>query len=389
MSGVLKRVRAVLVWVLIVLAVDLVTTRYLLPDSINPILNDDQRLRTPSDIYHHDLKPNQRLNRVEWGTWRYEVRTNSLGFKDHEVRDVPLTVDRPRLLLIGDSFTEGVGYPFRETFAGRVADRLDRRGVDVLNAGVVSYSPAIYYRKIKYLYEDVGLRFDEVAVFLDISDIMDEAVYYQLDERQRVTDRNLTPVKLEKKVRRFLERNTMSFALGFRLKRMLFPKPLAKRNPCLARMRETGGDVNQIGADWIAERVGSDRGGWTVRPHVYQDWGRRGLETGAENMTRLADFLSRRNIPLTLVVYPWPDQIFARDLDSLQVSFWKEWAGRQGVRFVNLFPDFIDDTPPLTVYENNFVTCDVHWNDVGHRLVADRFLDRMVDLPAKGPRKNR
>jgi len=374
MFRLLKHVRTIFIWLFIVLAIDVFTTRYLLPDSINPILSDDQRLRTSSDIYHHDLKPNVSLSGVEWGSWRYSVNTNSLGFKDREVRDVHLLSERPRLLLIGDSFTEGVGYPFEETFAGLVSERLSLAGIDVLNAGVVSYSPAIYYKKIKHLYEDVGLRFDQVVVFLDISDIMDEAVYYRLDEAERVVDRDVISIKFEKKVRKFLERNSMSFATAFRLKRLLRPKPLAKRNPCLARLGEMGGDLAKMDAKWLAEQVGSDRGGWSVVPRVYEEWGQRGLEVGAKNMSRLAHFLAERGIPMTLVVYPWPDQIFAGDLKSLQVSHWKNWANLEGVTFINLFPDFVNETAPIDVYSQSFVPCDVHWNEDGHRLVADRFL---------------
>jgi hypothetical protein len=46
-----------------------------------------------------------------------------------------------------------------------------------LNAGVASYSPSIYYKKIKYLLES-GLQFDEVVLFSDTSDVTDEATSY-------------------------------------------------------------------------------------------------------------------------------------------------------------------------------------------------------------------
>ena len=58
------------------------------------------------------------------------------------------------MLLLGDSFTEGLGLPFEESFAGRLAARLAERDVEVLNAGVVSYSPSIHHRKTQHLIED-------------------------------------------------------------------------------------------------------------------------------------------------------------------------------------------------------------------------------------------
>lgn len=86
-----------------------------------------------------------------------------------------LTSPQRRVLLIGDSFTEGVGFEFSETFAGIAAESFAGRGVEVFNAAVVSYSPAIYYSKVRYLIEEVGLDLDAVVVFIDISDIADEA----------------------------------------------------------------------------------------------------------------------------------------------------------------------------------------------------------------------
>jgi hypothetical protein len=83
-----------------------------------------------------------------WGGKRYRVRTNSLGFKDSKIRDVPLRVDRKRVLFIGDSFTEGIGLPYEETFVGRFAAAFPQ--IDVLNAAVSSYAPSVYYTKIKH-----------------------------------------------------------------------------------------------------------------------------------------------------------------------------------------------------------------------------------------------
>ena len=45
----------------------------------------------------------------------------------------------------------------------------------------MSYSPSIYYEKLNY-FLDLGLRFDEAIVYIDLSDIQDEAVNYSYDE---------------------------------------------------------------------------------------------------------------------------------------------------------------------------------------------------------------
>ena len=121
--------------------------------------------------FHHKLQAEYEGS-FRWGDQSVPVYTNSLGFKDRAVRDIPMASDRQRLLFIGDSFTFGVGYPYEKTFVGLIdkAYSSEGAGVEVLNAGVTSYSAAIYYWKVRYLLEGLGLNFDELHVYFDISD---------------------------------------------------------------------------------------------------------------------------------------------------------------------------------------------------------------------------
>jgi hypothetical protein len=134
--------------------------------------------RVYDPIYDHGLAPKFDGYDI-WGEARYRLITNSLGFKDASTRDVPLQSPARRILLIGDSFAEGIGLPFESTFAGLLEQagqsRPDR--VEFLDAGVASYSPSIYYKKIKHLL-DLGLKFDEVVLLSDSSDVEDEASSY-------------------------------------------------------------------------------------------------------------------------------------------------------------------------------------------------------------------
>src|SRR5690606_2268526 len=67
---------------------------------------------------------------------------------------------------------------WEETFVGRFA--LQSPQLEVLNAGVLSYAPSVYYRKTAWLLE-AGYAFDELVVYLDVSDIQDEAIAYRED----------------------------------------------------------------------------------------------------------------------------------------------------------------------------------------------------------------
>ena len=115
---------------------------------------------------------------------------------------------------------------------------------------------------------------------------------------------------------------------------------------------------------------------WTLDNKEFERYGRDGLEQYRIYMTKLAELAHSNGINLTDVVYPWPDQIFARDRESRQVSYWRSWAAEQQVSFINLFPHFIDDRDPRNVIKEYFIPGDVHFNHRGHEEIANLFLKR-------------
>ena len=87
----------------------------------NPLLdNGETRLRVHHPVFTHTLRA-KFDGYDKWGPANSRVVTNSLGFKDASTRNVPLVADRRRVVFIGDSFTEGVGVAYEESFVGRFA----------------------------------------------------------------------------------------------------------------------------------------------------------------------------------------------------------------------------------------------------------------------------
>lgn len=370
--------KAVLV-LAIVFALDVVLTRYLLPDAVLALVDDERLARIYSPVYHHGLKPMRMVEMARWGTHEYRFATNSLGFKDRAPRRVPLTSERHRIVIIGDSFTEGSGFGFDDTFAGRIARALAERRIEVFNAAVISYSPVIYYRRLKHLIEYVGFRFDEAVVFLDISDIQDEASGLMLDDQGNVIERgeNAFDRQLEQVIdpaRSFLKESSLIYRFvseANRARKRFF----SERNECLERLAAGEDDAQSLGIELLRRQLVKPRARWTFDDAVFEAWGRRGLELAATNMARLHRVLEAHDVALTVVVYPWPAQIFERDRESRQSRFWRAWAAERGVRFLDLFPAFIDGTPPLETYARYFIPCDNHFGAAGHAFVAERFLE--------------
>lgn len=312
--------------------------------------------RTKHKIFDHGLRPNSHSDAVRWGARVYTLATDSLGFRSKSVQETPLESDRYRMLFIGDSFTEGIGVEFEDSFVGRIAKQLESNGVEVLNAAVVSYAPTVYRRKVQYFLENVGLRIDELVVCIDISDIEDEDRFYRLTPEDTVYRlgeilHHPAPSGL-KAVSRFFRENTI----------VTFATLQGLRNVFLGY---------QYGIDRRRAR-------WTSDSSLYEAYGKDGLDRSTQQMNVLADLLSKHDVKLTVVVYPWPDQIVDRELNCRQVSHWKQWCDERGARFCDLFPSFISKDASDEELRNDirryFISGDVHWNEDGHERVADEFL---------------
>ena len=315
--------------------------------------NDEKRYRTHSTIYHHDLVPLVHTRRAHWGHRYYVVATNSLGFKDAACRDIKLVPENYRMLFMGDSFTEGIGCAYEETFVGRIDLKLRESGVEVLNGAVSDYCPIVYLVKVGHLLEK-GLRFDELVVCIDISDIEDDVYLYMMDDAtQRLVEGPGAPqpeVGVNRRFKDFIKANTV-------VTRAL-----------LYAIRDTAGVE-------LAVPVDKFRAAWTYDDEALERYGKLGLEKATGHMDQLAALLSTYGIKLTVVVYPWPNQIFQRDKDSLQIRHWRAWSTRNSAGFIDLFPYFIDDRDAEQVIRDHFIPGDIHWNQKGHEVVARGFLE--------------
>jgi hypothetical protein len=115
-----------------------------------------------------------------------------LGLRDEKIREVSMETDHPRILFIGDSFTEGGPIVWDKTFVGRVAEELKSQNIVVLNAGVASYCPITERIKLRQLLGEKGLRVDRVVLCLDISNLKD-IFYYEEDREGKVREISYGP----------------------------------------------------------------------------------------------------------------------------------------------------------------------------------------------------
>ncbi len=348
---------------LLFLALDLIFGSYVRQDQ-------QKSFRRPHPYFHHALRTNQN-RRTHWGGLRYSMITNSLGFRDSEIRDVPLQSDARRVVLIGDSMIEGLGVRYEDTVAGQLQQRWAPQGVEVFNAGVVSFSPHLYHLRVRHLIEEVGLQFTHLIVFIDISDIQDETFY-----------ETFQPVKASSQLADWWRGHSLMYQVA-----ALFSAPEMRTN----NQFRTDAEVNVWMEATDAYQVGTDpeigRWKWTLDEAIYEQWGRQGLRLARTHMTQLNDLCSEHQIELTVAVYPAPAQIYANDIDSRQVRFWQEFCEEFDLTLINLFPTFIDRAyaGPGEIYQRFFNANDTHWNPAGHHLVADKIDQAIGDSTSAPP----
>lgn len=344
--------------------VDYIYTNYLYTtDNMESSIPDNMETiyRIEHDVYHHTL-----LSSFDgfgdWGGQPYRVCTDGSGFKS-DCTSVLTTKKNFDIAFMGDSFTEAIGMTHEESFVGMVAK--ENPGLDIVNLGVSSYSPTIYRTKIQNLIEN-GYLFEHIFVFVDISDIKDESVYFRdingnvIRPSNSVSDHN-EPFFLRLKI--YVADNFFFFKTAY----LIVKRMLVKSNDNIER------DVYHL-----------ERSEWTYNliSTAYGDLGVRGsIDKSIQEMELLYEMLEKNNIKLSVGVYPWPAQLLemskSNSDNNLQSSIWREFCLNKCVNFIDMFPIFshlIDNSTVESVYQNYFIDGDVHYNKDGNSLVYETIL---------------
>ena len=243
----------------------------------NQLMNSN---RVKSTRFHHGFTPNSVVP-YQWGGEEYTIYIDSLGLihlppsqrtsaSFAQVLGTETEDQQPTTtLLLGDSFTEGLGVPYEKTFAGRLANHLASKGGTILNAGVTSYSPILYYYKTKYLLQEKHISFDSAMIFIDLSDIYNEVYYYQdftpdLSVEYESLKKSYTPSTSEK-------------VLGFFTDHSITTNLMYSSSKWYGKNKPIYDDEKRIPQ-------------WTHNQQYYEEFGELGLELAAQNMQHLMSY---------------------------------------------------------------------------------------------------
>ena len=133
--------------------------------------------------FHHLYPPHVRRYMGRVGGTPIFLETNEDGLRTAYSRDEFRRHDH-RVIVLGDSFTFGLGVASEEAFPARMEARLRDEldgTVAVLNAGVISYSP--FLQKLLLQKKLLEYRPTVVVLVLDVTDIGDDDEYMSLARR--------------------------------------------------------------------------------------------------------------------------------------------------------------------------------------------------------------
>tara|TARA_A100001011_G_scaffold262740_1_gene271250 strand:- start:800 stop:1957 length:1158 start_codon:yes stop_codon:yes gene_type:complete len=370
----------IVLFVVFFLIIDSIFTKFNPLNQENLKQENIEKIRIKNPIFHHTFSPN--VNIIEdngyWGKSKFV--TNSLGFKDKINRQISLKLKneyKKRVIFIGDSFTEGVLLDYEDSFVGIIDANFQKKKVQVLNAGVASYSPSIYYRKIKF-YLEKGLDFQDVIVFIDVSDVHDEAEQYEYDEEKDIvlSKNRKTKETTKEKFVSFIKKNFVGsyIILNFIHDFTNLVFSLSKKNEFISEK-----DKFKTNDEYIRHQASDKykRDQWTVNQDIYFEY-EDGVKKSIHFMSKLNEICNKHNINLTIAVYPMFTQVYHNDTVSIQEKIWKDFSKKKNINFINYFPVFIKKDRNLNerinVIKKFYIPFDLHWNKLGNKVAADYFI---------------
>ena len=329
--------------------------------------------RTPHYYYHHGLQPDQDTWAV-WGSSLYPVKTNSLGMVDSAVYHVKLKTNKQRLLILGDSHSEGVGVSYNKTFSGILSKRL-QEDVEVLNASCISYSPKIEYLKAKFLFEK-GLKVDHIIVFVDISDMQNELVYEHFEPKKYSW---MHEAWYSSKF--FLKKHSSIYYLTNSIINTRQSRQFLEKAEFFNEQGMSGTPANVLDLYASFFKGFNDKvllsnpqfhgvGEWYYNDRL-RELADLGIALGQGHILKLKELCDAQNVDLTISVHPWQYQILKGNDQDYYVEKWESFAKDNDIGFINLFPLFITAQNPVITMKMVLIAGDNHWNEFGHALVAD------------------
>ena len=349
----------------------------------NKILNifnidKDNSYRISNDIFNHGFKKNYKTDNAFWGQHRYTFCSNEYGTRSDCKKNKIKKFD---YAFIGDSQTEGVGLNFEETY---VCNFAKQNKLDVINFGIVRSSPSLYLKRLKFFLEQ-EIRFKELFIFIDISDVYDEITYnnniFKYDKMNvcksinqiKETNISKTHINVKKiknktfKIKRTIKEN---FKISYTLSELVWWKMNFKKF------------FSDYSYDYLDKNY--YRSAWTYNNNIGALGGSECLDYLIETTKNIVDdiynLLNFYNIKTSVIVAPWPGNVMHDIENSKYVMIWKDFCRGRCNNFINLFPYFFDYSKKngkTKTINDHFFKYDVHYNQFASKIISSHITNKI------------
>lgn len=311
-------------------------------------------------VLNHVHEPNKTCPFVT-GEWNVTYRINSFGFRDRE-RSLEKPANTYRILMLGDSTTEGWGVSQDKTFSALLEEKLNGLGklhFEVINMGVTSYSPLLEYLQLK----NIGLKFNPDLVILnfDYSDFADDRNY----EAFAAFEGNNNPQSVRPQdPRSFGYRQTVYKVNQINAGNLYLLNPDNSTNTYLAFLEKYSILFRRFFATKDIMLGNND-----ILPEPASD----SFVLPERNISLISNTLKSKNIPFILTVFPRKSHLFPSG-NTAYFSTFQKFGEQNGIRVLNLLPLFKTQNPQGLYFKHDF-----HGTEKFHKLMVKGIYDYLVN----------
>ncbi len=322
--------------------------------------HDSSSYRRADEVFHHGFIPNSSgvFRSAEWDV-SYSI--NSLGFRDIEYGAVK-PQNTFRILMVGDSYTEGYGVESADSFPKQLESMLNNgsagKKYEVISAGVGSYSPILEYLLLKY--RGIQLNPDLVILNFDWSDPFDDYDYSRFAVRNNA---DVIAVKRQPQENKSLFANLRNFmSKRSYIYQFFAQKFAATTSPIVPGDREKDRLIflrdNLTDSDYDAL-----------------------FGNSAPYLVKIKDMLKQQNISFVIHTYPYAVQVSTEAWKSGRQTFFfsgdtlspakpfsvvEEFGRENNITVISSYSHFKAAQSPEQLYFDY----DGHFTPAGHRLAA-------------------
>ena len=275
------------------------------------------------------------------------------------------------ILVFGDSMTYGVGLNYKNTYAGIIDKNM--QNYNLYNFGVGSYAPSVHLYKLRQAIKK-NIIPDKILLFLDLSDVLDEARRWVDDAEsvegmpRRPEDKPHWAKKKKFFTKNFKMSNDISSIVNYNLRNLRdkTKKVLTYSEDNLKIKFSIQGQFTYTKLDNL------DRRFWRDGEFQY------GLSKIKKKISKISQIAKNNNSEFYLIIYPWGETLFKGEEEFSWSKFGNDLCEINGCILINAIPEFNNYKKTNKNWLNElYFLNDEHLNKGGARFLANIVLKKI------------